>query len=97
VTDLGKLNWKKVITADGIMIGESDGGNVDTRNWQLTHIHVGLNDRSVSEFGLAKPFMGRVLICLPVDYVETVNDSIQLKKTFDEMKETKECQEFQIR
>jgi hypothetical protein len=43
---------------------------------------------------LKKPFFGRVIICLPIDYVKSLGEEIVLKKTMQELKETKECQEF---
>jgi len=94
---LGKLTWKKAVTADGFTIGQVEGGEVNTNNWQITHIHVGLNDEAIKKFGLKKPFMGQVLICLPVGFVQAVGDAVTLKKTFQELKETRECQEFSVK
>jgi len=89
-----KLNWKKVLTKDAFIIGEVQGGEVDTKTWQLTHFHIKLYDKALKEFGLNKPFMGQVLICLPVDYVQEVDDTITLNLSLEELKNTKECQEY---
>jgi sporulation protein YlmC with PRC-barrel domain len=97
LSDIGKLNWKKVVTADGFTIGEVEGGDIDTANWQILHIHVSLNDEATKEFGLKKPFLGRVLVCLPVDFVRTVGETVVLKKSFQELKNVKECQEFSVK
>jgi sporulation protein YlmC with PRC-barrel domain len=95
--DLGKLNWKKVVTSDGVTIGEVQGGDVDTNSWQVTHVHVGLNDATLKEFGLKKPFLGQVFVCLPVDMVQAVNDAVTLKESLGDLKTEKECHEFGVR
>jgi sporulation protein YlmC with PRC-barrel domain len=92
--NIGKLSWKKVITKDGFALGEAQGGEVNTSDWQVTHLHVGLSDETLKKFGLRKPFLGQVLICLPVNYIEKVADSITLNKSFEELKGIKECHEF---
>lgn len=56
--NIGKLSWKKVVTTDGFTIGEVQGGEVDKKMWQVTHLHVSLNDNALKEFGLKKPFLG---------------------------------------
>jgi sporulation protein YlmC with PRC-barrel domain len=95
--DLGKLNWKKVVTSDGVTIGELQGGDVDTISWQVTHVHVGLNDATLKEFRLKKPNLGQVLVCLPVDMIQAVNDTVILKESLAQLKTEKECREFSVR
>jgi len=45
-------------------------------------------------FGLKRPYLGQVLVCLPVDFIQTVNDNITLNKSLEELKNEKECREF---
>lgn len=97
MVEIGSLNWKKVVTSDGVTIGELQGGDVDTNSWQVTHVHVGLNDEALREFGLKKPYLGRVLICLPVDVIEAVNNTVTLKESLEKLKNNKECREFSVR
>jgi sporulation protein YlmC with PRC-barrel domain len=97
MVEIGKLNWKKVATSDGVTIGQLEGAEIDLKNWQVTHIHIGLNDAALKEFGLNKPYLGRVLICLSVDDIQETNDAIMLKKDFQELKTSKECQEFRTK
>lgn len=92
---LNELNNKKVVTADAFVLGEVQGGNVDSKNWQLVHIHVSLNDDASKQLKLKKPFMGSILVCMPVDLVQTVGDVITLKKNLDELKDIKQCKEFE--
>jgi sporulation protein YlmC with PRC-barrel domain len=91
---LSELNNKKVVTADAFVIGEVEGGNVDPKTWRLVHIHVSLNDDALEQFKLKKPFMGTVLVCIPVDLVEEVGDVITLKKNLKDLKDLKECREY---
>ena len=94
---LGKLSWKKAVTADGFTIGQIEGGDVDSNSWRVTHLHIGLNDEALKEFGLKKPYLGRVLICLPVQYIKSVGEVVTFNKSLRELKETKECQEFAVK
>jgi sporulation protein YlmC with PRC-barrel domain len=91
---LSELNSKKVVTADAFVIGEVEGGNVDAKTWRLVHIHVSLNDDALQQFKLKKPFMGSVLVCIPVEFVEEVGDVITLNKNLNELKDLKECREY---
>jgi hypothetical protein len=38
--------------------------------------------------------MGSILVCLPVDLIQTVGDVITLKKNLEELKDIKQCKEF---
>jgi sporulation protein YlmC with PRC-barrel domain len=97
MVEIGKLNWKKVVTSDGVTIGQLEGAEIDLKNWQVTHVHIGLNDATLKEFGLKKPYLGRVLICLSVDDIQETNGTIMLKRDLQEMKTSKECQEFRTK
>jgi hypothetical protein len=94
LVELGRLNWKKIATSNGATIGELQGGIVDTNRLQVTHVNIGLNDEALKEFGLKKPFFGRVLISLPVNMIKSFNSKVELNKSLQELKESKECQEF---
>jgi sporulation protein YlmC with PRC-barrel domain len=96
LVEISKLNWKQVVTSDGVTIGELQGGDVD-KDWQVTHVHIGLNDAALKEFGLKKPFLGRVLICLPTDFVQSIGNTVILNKRLQDLKNSKECQEFGVK
>ena len=97
LVELGELNWKRVLTSDGVEIGRLEGGKVDTKTWRVTHVNIGLNDQALIQFDLKKPFLGRILICLPVDMIKSVNDTVTLEQSLEELKESKECKEFMVR
>jgi len=95
--DIGTLNWKKVITSDGVTIGEVQGGELDATSFQVTHVHIGLNDAALKEFGLKKPFLGQVFVCLPVDMVQEANEAVTLKESLAELRNGPECREFGVK
>lgn len=89
--DVSKLNGVKVITANSYTLGEIDGANVDTNDWRVTHLKIGLNDEAVRELGYSKPLLGTVKICLPVELVSGYGDVITLTKSLMELKGSDEC------
>jgi len=90
VINIGKLMGKKVIGANAYMLGEVHGAQVDTEKWQVTHLHVSLTDEAIRELGFKKPFMGSVIVCLPVSLIQAVGDVISLNKGIKELKDVVE-------
>ena len=89
--DVSKLNGVKVITANSYTLGEVDGANVDTKEWKVTHLKIGLSDEAVRELGYSKPLLGSVKICIPVESVAGYGDVVTLKKSLMELKGSDEC------
>lgn len=81
-----KLVGKKVIGANAYMLGEVTGADVDTEKWQITHLHVSLTDEATLELGFRKPFLGSVIVCLPVNIIQAIGDVISLSKSITELK-----------
>jgi sporulation protein YlmC with PRC-barrel domain len=77
---------KRVIGANAYLLGEVAGADIDTEKWQLTHLHVSLTDDATRELGYKKPFMGSVIVCLPVQVIQAVGDVITLKKGINELR-----------
>jgi sporulation protein YlmC with PRC-barrel domain len=77
---------KRVIGANAYMLGEMTGADIDTGKWQVTHLHVSLADDAVRELGYKKPFMGSVIVCLPVSVIQAVGDVITLNKGINELR-----------
>jgi sporulation protein YlmC with PRC-barrel domain len=86
-----KLNGKKVVTTNAFVVGEVEAAELDTNTWQITHLHIGLTNEALNQLGFKKPLLGGVTICLPVSYVPAAHDVITPNKSFQELKETKEC------
>ena len=89
--DVSKLNGVKVIAADSFTLGEVDGANVDTKQWRITHLKVGLSDDATRELGFNKPLLGSIKICVPVETISGYGDVVTLKKSLMELKGSDEC------
>ena len=89
--DVSRLNGTKVIAADSFTLGEVDGANVDTKQWRVTHLKVGLSDDATRELGFSKPLLGSVKICLPVENIAGYGDVVTLKKSLMELKGSDMC------
>lgn len=81
-----KLVGKKVIGTNAYTLGEMHGADVDTGKWQITHLHVGLTDEACRELGFKKPWLGSVVVCLPVGLVQAIGDVITLNKAIQELR-----------
>ena len=77
---------KRVIGANAYMLGEMTGADINTGKWQVTHLHVSLTDDAIRELGYKKPFMGSVIVCLPVSVIQAVGDVITLNKGINELR-----------
>ena len=81
-----KLVGKKVIGANAYTLGEVTGADVDTEKWQIVNLHVSLTDEATLELGFRKPFLGSVIVCLPVNIIQATGDVISLNKSIVELK-----------
>jgi sporulation protein YlmC with PRC-barrel domain len=91
MVEIGRLFWKKVVTADDFVIGEIESAELDTNTWQLKSFYVSLNDETNTKLGFERPYFGKIFVCLPVSTVKEVGDFAVLNKTFAELQELKEC------
>jgi len=80
-----RLIGKKVIGSNAYMLGEIHGADVDTGNWQITHLHISLTEEATRALGFKKPLLGAVIVCLPVTLIQAVGDVITLNKTVKEL------------
>jgi hypothetical protein len=62
------------------------GADVDASKWQITHLHVSLSDEAIRELGFRKPFLGAVVVCLPVNLIQAIGDVITLNKSIQELR-----------
>jgi sporulation protein YlmC with PRC-barrel domain len=91
MVEIGRLFWKKVVTSDDYVIGETESAELDTVTWQIKSFYVSLNDDASTKMGFDRPYFGKVFICLPVTTVRELGDYVVLNKTFDELQELREC------
>ena len=93
MVEISRLFWKKAYTSDAYLLGEVESAELDMNTWQVTNLYVGLTDEATRAMGFKRPFLGRVVICLPVANVKTFQDTAILNKTLTELKGLKECRE----
>ena len=93
MVEISRLFWKKVFTSDAFLLGEIESAELDQTTWQITNFYISLTDNATKLLGLKRPFMWKVMVCLPVSAVDVIKDTAILKKTSQEMRELKECKE----
>jgi sporulation protein YlmC with PRC-barrel domain len=93
MVEISRLFWKKVYTSDAFLLGEIESAELDQTTWQISNFFVSLTDDATKLLGLKRPFMGKVMVCLPVSAVDVIKDSAILNKTRLEMRDLKECKE----
>jgi sporulation protein YlmC with PRC-barrel domain len=91
MVEVTRLFWKRVITSDSFVLGEIHSAVLDTDTWKLTSFYVALNDEAAKRLGFESPFLGKVMVCLPVSVVKTIEDTAILNKTLAELQELKVC------
>ena len=90
---ISKLIGKKVIGANAYTLGEVTGADVDVEKWLITHLHVSLTEDATRELGFRKPFLGSVIVCLPINLIQATGDIISLNKSVKELKNVVEPKE----
>ena len=90
---ISKLIGKKVIGANAYTLGEVTGADVDVEKWLITHLHVSLTEEATRELGFRKPFLGSVIVCLPINLIQATGDIISLNKSVKELKNVVEPKE----
>lgn len=91
MVEVTQLFWKKVVTSDAFALGEIHSAVLDLDTWKLTSFYVALNDEAAKRLGFESPFLGKVMVCLPVSVIEAIQDTAVLNKTLDELQELKVC------
>ena len=91
--EVTRLFWKRVLTADSFVLGEIHSAVLDTDTWKLTSFYVALNDEAAKKLGFESPFLGKVMVCLPVSVVKAIKDTAVLSKTLHELQKLKECKQ----
>jgi sporulation protein YlmC with PRC-barrel domain len=86
-----KLKGKKIIGANGYVIGEVEGLDVDPSNWQITGLQVGLTDNAATELGFRRPFLSKVVIIIPSKIVSLVGNFINIDKSIENLESLVEC------
>jgi sporulation protein YlmC with PRC-barrel domain len=86
-----KLKGKKVIGADGDVVGEVEGLDVEPSNWQITGLQVGLTDNAAKDLGFKRPFLSKVVIIIPSKIVSLVGNFINIDESIENLESLAEC------
>ena len=93
MVEISRLFWKKAYTSDGFLLGDVESAELDMSTWKITNLFIALSDDANQAMGFRHPFLGKIVVCLPVENVETIQDKAILNKTFAELKDLKQCKE----
>jgi len=93
MVEITRLFWKKAFTSDGFLLGEVESAELDMSNWQIINLFVGLTDEASKKLGFKHPYLGKILVCLPVSAVASVTDKAVLNKTMEELRTLRQCRE----
>ncbi len=93
MVEITRLFWKPAVTSDGFVLGEVQSAELDLSNWQIINLFVALSEEASKKMGFKHPYLGKVLVCLPVSAIESVSDKAVLNKTMDELRTLRQCRE----
>ncbi len=93
MVEITRLFWKRAFTSDNFELGEINSADVDMNNWQITSLFINLTDEASTALGFKHPFLGKVMVCLPISTVKTISDKAVLNQTIDELRNLKQCRE----
>ncbi len=93
MVEITKLFWRNAYTSDGFLLGEVHSAELDTSNWTIINLFVALSEEASTKLGFKHPYLGKVIVCLPVSIVESISDRVALNKSIDELKTLRQCRE----
>ena len=93
MVEITKLFWKPAFTSDGFLLGEVHSAELDMSNWKIINLYVALSEEASNKMGFKHPYLGKVVVCLPVSNVESVSDKAILNKTIEELRNLRQCRE----
>ena len=93
MVEISRLFWIKAFTSDAFLLGEVESAELDMNTWQITNFYVGLTDEATRMLGFKRPFLGKIIVCLPVSAIKSIKDTAILNKTIEELRGLKECKE----
>jgi sporulation protein YlmC with PRC-barrel domain len=93
MVEITRLFWKKAVTSDDFVLGEVQSAELDMSNWQIINLFVSLSEEASKKLGFKHPYLGKVMVCLPVSTVESASDMVVLNKTIEELRTLRQCRE----
>ena len=86
-----KVEGKKVFSSNGEVMGDVDGVDVDFDKWRVNGLQVALNDKAAMELGFRRPVMSKVIVIIPSNAIETIENFVTLDKGVEDLKSLVEC------
>ncbi len=94
MVEITRLFWKRAFTSDDVLLGEVESADLDMNTWQVTNLFVGLSDEASKKLGFKHPYLGKVMVCLPVSAVKSITaDRATLNQTMEELRTLRQCKE----
>ena len=91
MVSLKDLNGRNVVTTDAYSLGAVDGIEFDVEKATITHVRVELTKEAANELKFKKPFMGSVIICIPLANIQAYGHVINLNIPLAQVKSLREC------
>jgi sporulation protein YlmC with PRC-barrel domain len=92
LVNFDKLSGMFVICAGGFDLGNVKGIEINTTNWQVTHLQVKLSKPASEDLGFKKRFRNST-VCVPISLISQAGDNILLNKSIDELSRHPEISE----
>ncbi len=93
MVEISRLFWKQAYTSDNFLLGEVQSAELDMSNWKIINLFVALSEEASKKLGFKHPYLGKVMVCLPVSTVESITDKAVLNKTIEELRTLRQCKE----
>jgi len=84
------LKGRKVVGAEGYILGQISDLQVDFKIWKATGFHVILSDEAMAELNFTKPFLRRTVVCLPTQLIKAIGDVVTLTAPVRNLKDIAE-------
>jgi sporulation protein YlmC with PRC-barrel domain len=92
LVSVDKLLRMKVVGKDGFILGNVEGLEANTSNWQITHLRVKLSDLAAKEMGFKKRLRSTTVF-VPVSYVSAIGDIVTLNKSSPDLRSNQDITE----
>jgi sporulation protein YlmC with PRC-barrel domain len=92
LVSVDKLLRMKVVGKDGFILGDVEGLEANTSNWQITHLRVKLSDLAAKEMGFKKRLRSTTVF-VPVSYVSAIGDIVTLNKSSPDLRSNQDITE----
>ena len=92
LVNFDKLSGMQIISSKAHILGEVKDIEINTETWQITHLHVKLENEAAVKLGFKKRFRSSK-ICIPISLVKAVGELITIDASFEDLKDSFEITE----